>query len=345
MLRGLRPALLLTVVLSGRAAWGDPLAQARKAVAESDYVAARGELAAARDAGGHSPEDTAEIYRLSGIVDAALGDLKASTDAFTRLLALSPKAALPAGTSPKIKRPFDAAARYFRTHAALELKLETTATPPLITLVLASDPLGMVARAHVVFSIDGGAEQAKDVVASERTEITLPAGGRIDARVAALDDHGNRLVEIGSKEVPIVIIGEARPVVTARPPAPRRAQVTARAAPRAERALYLRWWPYAGAAVAFGGVAGYFAWSVRADADELRRLNAQSVQHRFDEARAVADRGRRDALFTNIGLGAAGAFAIAAGVLYFTAPREQLAPRVTVIPVRGGGAIVWGGNL
>lgn len=341
MLRGLPLALLLIGLIEGAAWADDPLARARQAVAESDYVAARTELAAARDAGGHSPEETAEIFRLSGIVEAALGDARASTDAFTHLLALSPKAALPAGTSPKIKRPFDAAARYFKTHAALELKIETAATPPMITLVVASDPLGMVAKAHVVFAVDGGPERTKDVVASERTDITLPAGGRIDARVSALDGHGNHLADIGSKEVPIVVIGEARPAPAAPPvTSPRPVLVHA-----VERPLYLRWWPYAGAAIVFVGVAGYFAWSVHSDADELDRLNASSVQHGFDEARAIEDRGHRHALYTNLGLGAAGACAIAAGVLYLMAPRDHLETRVAAVPVRGGGAIVWGGTL
>ena len=95
MLRG----LLLALLLMEGVAWAeDPLAQARKAVAESDYVSARSELAAALEAGDRSPEEIAEIHRLSGIVYAALGDAKVATEAFTRLLALSPKAELPPGT-------------------------------------------------------------------------------------------------------------------------------------------------------------------------------------------------------------------------------------------------------
>jgi len=347
MVRGLSPALsfalplaIILVSVEGAAWADDPLAQARSAVAQSDYIAARGQLAAARDAGGHSPEDTAEIYRLSGIVEAALGDARASTDAFTHLLALSPKATLPPGTSPKITRPFDAAGRYFKSHAALELKIETTAVPPTITLVIGSDPLGMVARAHVAFRVDGSAEQARDVVASERTDITLPAGRRIDARVSALDDHGNRLVDIGSMEVPIVVISEAAPAGAA--PAPPPPPIAVRPA---TRPIYKRWWPYAGAAVVLGGVAGYFAWSVHSDVDELNHLNATSSQHSFDQARAVEDRSRRDALLTNLGLGAAGAFAIAACLLYLIAPGDPRETRVTAAPLPGGAAIALGGHF
>jgi len=342
MIRGLVVALLL---IEGVAWADDPLAQARKAVAISDYTSARAQLAAALDAGNRGPDEIAELYRLTGIVAAALGDAKAATDAFTHLLALSPKAELPAGTSPKIKRPFEAAGRFFSApgapHEPLELKVETHASPPTLTLIAVSDPLDMVARARVVFAIDGGPEQTKDVVASERTEVALPAGKRIDARVAALDGHGNRLVEIGSKEVPIVIIGEPPPPppIATRPPPPRAAPVAA------GRPLYLRWWPYAAGAVAFGGATAYFAWSARSDTRELERLSADSVHHSFGEAMDVESRGRRNVLLTNIGLGVTGAFAVTAAVMAFTTPGGRAEARITAMPVRGGGAVVFGGNF
>jgi len=342
MSRGLVLALL---VIEG-VAWADPspdaLARARQAVAESDYGAARPALSAALDGGGRGPEELAEIYRLTGIVSAALGDTKAATDAFTRLLALSPKAALPAGTSPKIKRPFDAAAKYAASHPALELKLETGARPPTITLIRVSDPLGLVATAHVTFAIDGGAEQAKDVAARERTAIVLPAGKRIDARVAALDSHGNRLIEIGSKDVPIVLIGDApaAPVVADTPrPVPPRVDAPARALP-----IYRRWWPYAAVSVAFGGAAAYFGHAAQSDTHELERITADSVHHTFTEALAVEDRARRNALFANVGLIGAGVFAVTAGVMFVVAPRHAEA-RVAAVPVPGGGALVLGGTF
>jgi len=339
---------LAWLVLEGVAHADDPLAAARKAVAESDYVSARPALTAALDAGGRGPEDLVEIYRLTGIVDAALGDARAATEAFTRLLALSPKAALPDGTSPKIRRPFDAAARYMASHAALEVKMETVTTPPAIRLIVVSDPLNMVATAHAVFRIDGGAERTKDIeVAAERVEVTLPAGRRIDAQIAALDVHGNRLVEIGSREVPIVIVGDAPPVVAApshaTPPPPRRTPpVLVHAGPRP---LYLRWWPYAAAGAVLAGATGYFAWSARSDADELRGIVADSAQHSYGEARAAEDRARRSVLYTNIGLGITGAVALAAGVLYLTTPRDRVETRIAAVPLDGGGALVLGGKF
>ncbi|HET9619750.1 MAG TPA: hypothetical protein VFP84_00190 [Kofleriaceae bacterium] len=320
----------------------DALALARKAVDESDYATARTQLAAARDAGGHRPDETAELYRLTGIVSAVLGDAAAATEAFKNWLAIAPKGTLPAGTSPKITRPFDAAAKYLASHGALELKIETSGNPPVITLVTVNDPLHLVARAHVVFAVDVGAEQAKDVTASDRTLITLPAGGRIDARVSALDEHGNHLVELGSKDVPIVIIGE-KPA-----PAP---VVTATAAPIAARGparplpIYRKWWPYATAAVVVGGVSGLFAYRTRRDSNDLQAVIDQSSVHTFGEAKKIQDRGDRDALITNLSAGVAGAFAITAGLMYLVAPRAHTETRIGAVPIAGGATVVLGGAL
>src|SRR4051812_37114478 len=85
-LRGMLRGLVLALLVIEGVAWADPLpdalARARQAVAESDYSAARPALSAALDGGGRGPEELIEIYRLTGIVAAALGDAKAATDAF-----------------------------------------------------------------------------------------------------------------------------------------------------------------------------------------------------------------------------------------------------------------------
>jgi hypothetical protein len=351
-LRRLRVAPWIALVwlgLSRVAAADDSLAQARKAIADSDYVAARPALIAALDAGGRGPDELAEVYRLTGIVAAALGDAPAAIDAFTHLLALSPRAALPAGTSPKITRPFDAASRSIAGRRALEVEIEPRARPPAITLVVVSDPLHMVATARAVFSVDGGTERSVDVaVASERTEVALPAGRRIDVRVAALDIHGNRLAEVGSRDVPVVIVSDA-PGGIAAPAAPERPAVAAPETPvpavsAAARPIYLRWWPYAAAGGAALAATGYFALAARSGTDDLTRIFANPAYQPSEET-AVENRARRDVLLTNIGLGVTGALAIAAGTLYLTAPRDRLETRIAVVPLSGGGAVVLGGTL
>lgn len=323
----------LALVLFEGVAWADdPLARARDAVGASDYMAARTELVAAREAGRCNPEETVELYQLSGIVEAALGNTEAATDAFARLLALSSTAALPPGTAPKITRLLETARLSFLDNASLELKVETAARPPAITVIVVSDPLRMVAATRVAYTVDGGPERTAEVPASPRAEIALPAGRRFAARVAALDEHGNRLVEIGSRDAPIAIVAEPpSTVVRADAPPPVRARA-------ARRPIMLRWWPYAVATVASGVATAYFGWSAYDLALDLRR--ARSAM----EIDRVTDRGRRATLLTNIGFGVTGAFALTAAVMFVIAPRRAEMP-VTAIPASSGGAIVFGGRF
>jgi hypothetical protein len=333
MVRGIAIALLLLESV----AWAeDPLAQARTAVSESDYPSARPALAAALQAGGRAPDELAEIYRLTGIVEAALGNAAAATDAFTRLLAVSPKAVLPEGTSPKIRRPFEAAATYFTSHQPLEIVLETSERPPALTLVVISDPLHMAAVARATYTVDGGPERVSDVAVAERTIIALPFG-RVSARIAALDARGNRVVELGASEPIVVVTAKPAPRVVAAPGA-------APVIVHAERSLYQRWWPYAAGGAVAAGLTTYFGLSARSDRDELARIVANSSQHHFSDERAAEDRTRRAVLLTNIGLGVTGALAITAGALYLLTPRDRVETRLAAVPVPGGGALVLGGH-
>jgi hypothetical protein len=349
MLRSRGATLALAVLLAlGSPVEAGPVDDAKAAIDESDYPKARDVLAAALASGAHGREELTEIYRMSGIVIGALGDEQAATDAFQRALALSPKVTLPPGTSPKITRPFAAAQDLAKEGGPLEIKSETASAPPSVTVVVVSDPLSMIARVRVTAVVDGRPEQTFDRPASERTTIELPAGARLDVRVAVVDEHGNRLAELGSREVPIVILGRgARPgpgggtVVRGPPEGPRPPSP-----PRSPRPLYLRWWMWAGGAIAFGAAGTLFGLDAVLAKGELDDLNRNSIAHSFDEAKDVEGRARRGVLLANIGWGAAGALAIGAGILYLTEPRAARGERrVTVAPVRGGGALVLGGRF
>ncbi|HEY0993581.1 MAG TPA: hypothetical protein VGD80_41290 [Kofleriaceae bacterium] len=325
--------MALALVLIEGVAWADdPLVRARQAVGESDYVAARSALVAAREAGGCSPAQTVELYQLSGIVEAALGDTDAATDAFAHLLALSPTAALPPGTAPKITRLLETARLSFLDGAPLEVKIETAARPPAITLIVVRDPLRMVAAARVTYTVDGGPERTAVSPASPRTGMPLPPG-RLAARVSALDEHGNRLVDIGSSDAPITIVAEPpTPAAPAAAPPPVRALA-------ARRPLLLRWWPYAAATVVSGAATAYFDWTAYDLALDLQRARSKA------EADAIVERGRRATLFTNLGFGVTGAFALTAAVMFAIKPRSQTETHVTAVPAPGGGAIVLGGRF
>jgi hypothetical protein len=317
------------------------LATARKDIEGSDYMGARGALQAALAAGTASPEELTEIYKLSGIVEGALGNDKDAAENFRKWLSIDPKGTLPAGTSPKITRPFDSAAARVKSRGPLKVKVETTASPPTVTLVVVNDPEALVEKARVFVRADGKAETTVDGDDRDKggIKIALPQGDRLDLRVQALDEHGNRVVELGSKDVPIVIT-HAKPDIPKKddkktPP------TIVHHEPGVQRPLYLRWWMWTGAAVAFAGAGTYFGWQAHTDTDALSTLNAESQSHMFTEASDLAKRAKREALFFNIGWSAAGVFAIGATILYATRP--DLETRVAVVPQQGGAAVVYGG--
>ena len=348
----MRPVIAAVIALAcvrvARAGGDRALDQARRDVDSSDYLAARTDLVSALNAGTATRDELAEIYKLTGIVEGALGDQKAATDAFARWIELDHRAELPAGTSPKITRPFQAASR--SAPAELDVKPETRATPPHLTIVVSADPLHLVARARAFVSVDGGPERKVEAAGKTRLEIDLPPGRRLDIRAEVLDVHGNQLAELGSRDVPIVITPEGEATPTPHGPAVTDHDLTGISArgptPEARgpsgRPLVLSYWLWGGAAVALAAGGTYFGLQARDASDELRKLNADSQAHSYSEASSVQSRGDRDALLCNVGLISAGAVAVVAGVLWFTAPRAH-ETHVAAVPVAGGGAVVLGG--
>jgi hypothetical protein len=330
--RGAAIAIVTFVAIRSAQADG-PLAQAQAAIDQSDYPGAKSAVDSAITSGALGPEELADAYRLRGIVAGALGDAAAATDAFERLLALSPKATLPQGTSPKITKPFASAVAYFKTHEPLKAKAETS--PASVTLVVASDPLAMIAKVRVWASVDGKRETSIDGAGGNA--IALPHGKRVDLRVAGLDDHGNRVVELGTSDAPLVVVGpEDKPVERHVTPTAPRAP-----APVHDRAWYARWWLWGGVTVAIAGTSLYFGYATYQAKQDLVSIEATSEQHTFDEAKQVEDRGHRDALIANIGFGVAGAAALATAILYLTRPHpsEERMTRVTPTPLRGGAGL------
>ena len=97
MKRGLL-AVALVAALGSAAHAGDGatlLDQARQAIENIDYEAARGHVTAALDGGGLTLEEHRRARRLAGEVEAALGNPDAARDHFATWLAIDPGAALP----------------------------------------------------------------------------------------------------------------------------------------------------------------------------------------------------------------------------------------------------------
>ena len=331
------------------AARADSLADARKAVDSSDYPTAEPLLHAALKEGTASPSELAEIYRLSGIVEAALGNTANAQAAFSRWLALEPKGTLPQGTSPKLMRPFNVAQDLAKKRGALEVKAETADNPPAVTLVVVNDPMKLVAGAKVYFSVDHKREESLAADGNKRVTIELGAGKRIDLRLQAVDEHGNRVAELGSKDVPIVITGAAKEdkVVVANNKertklAPETRQVEARQEP-SEPPWYFEWWSWGIAAGVTTLAGGYFAYRTYDEIQQLNTLNANSYDHVWADAQAVESAAKRDLVITDVLAGTASAFAIGAVLLYVMQPHREV--RAAVAPTSGGATLMLGGRF
>lgn len=360
-MRALGIAIALVACAAGTALADAALDAARKDVESSDYLAARTHLTAALGAGTASPEDLGEIYKLTGVVEGALGDDAAATAAFQKWLDLDPRGNLPDGTSPKIRRPFDAAAAAVRKRAPLRVKTETIADPPSVTLVIVSDPDQLIAKARVYVRADGGAERE---ISAANLKAVLPHGRRLDLRVQAVDRFGNRVADVGSIDVPIVITGAGgvepattttatttppptttatTPPTTAQPPLSSSSSTSTESPEPAPRSFALRWWLYGSAAVVVGGAGAYFGFAGRSDRNSLDTILANSSSHTYPEAESLATRARHELLAFDIGMAAAGALAVTAGVLYLTEPR--VAEHVSIAPAAGGAAVSLRGHF
>jgi hypothetical protein len=338
--------LLLAVAQYARA---DALTDARKAIDSSDYLAARPLLESAVKSGTQDPAELAEVYKLTGIVEGALGEEKTAQTAFSKWLALDPKGALPKGTSPKITRPFDAAAAKAKKSGALQAKAETEDSPPAVTLVVTNDPMKMIVGARVFFSVDRQSEQRLEAEGTGKIKLELERGKRLDLRLQGIDEYGNRVIELGSRDVPIVITSSGpdepdepikidpkdRDLLTQKKPEE----------PATPRPWYLQWWAWGAVAVVATGTGAYFGWQTKRDIDEIDHLNANSLAHPWSDAQDVESRARTHLLVTNIAAGTAGVFAIGTVILYLTKPDLAPKERLSIVPAPGGGAIVLGGHF
>jgi len=336
--------LVATVLASATLAYADVSVEtAQAAIDASDYLKARAELTKLMGMGTSGPAELAEIHRLYGIVAGALGETQVATVAFQLALALNPKLTLPVGTSPKIARPFASAQNFIKTREPLRVKTETSTSPPSVTLVILADTMSMVARMRVTFTVDGGAEQTREGTGKERITIELPEGGRIDLRVAALDTMGNRVAEVGTADVPIVIIG--KPAM--KPPRGDKMVVAPPPPPAKQRPMYLQWWLWGGATVVVAGAGTVLGLAALTAKNDLDQLNATSPSHTFDEAKALESTARNRVLFANIAYGAAAVCGVTAAILFLTRPRTTTERRTAIVPVPSarGGAIVLEGTF
>ena len=341
MVSGSRPtaalaALLLVAAGSGRAAAeGDAagLARARAELAELRYDDALATLDGTLSAGDSGPIDVAEIHLLRGEVLASLGRRAAAEKAFRHALAIEPTLELRRGLSPKIGRPFRRARKALRAAAPLAVAHRVVGRDPtVIALVVTSDPFEMVAGARASYrAADGTAGQvatsarvggaaAKGIEA--RYDLELPPGTD-RFTVAAVDQHGNRLVELGTTAAPLSLPPEpaAAPAAASASAggsaaAPADLSVSG-AAPDEGTPIYASWVAWGGLAVVAGGVGLWAGLGARSAVDELDDIRGSEFEVEFSDAKRTADRAESRSLVANLCFAGAGATAVVAGVLFF----------------------------
>lgn len=333
-------ACLLVMLAAGsaRAETQNPsLVRARGEIEELRFEAARQSLAEALEWGRNSPAQLAEIHQLAGEVAAGMGDRAAAEEHFRRLLAIDPNARLAVGTSPKIAAPFEAARRFFDERQPLRVRYHVRHKPtPVLLVFVDSDPLDMVAGARLAHA----SEEAPPVeqVGDGPFELPLPRTGRLELLVSVTDRYGNRLVELGSAENPIIV--NARAERTPATPPPRD-----RVPPSEGRPLYGRWWIYGALAAVSAGAGIYFGIEALRAEDAIEKLNQETrmgIPHDFREAKDLERQGERNALLANVSFGVAGAFAIVSTVLLvrdLTVDEPKRRVSIVPAPTRGGVAV------
>jgi hypothetical protein len=317
------------------------LAEARRAVAAVDYDAARRLLVEALHDGDNSPAAMTEIYRLSARAAVVLDQPDLAEQYYRRWLAIDPDAALPADTAPKLREPFVAAQAYIAAHGRLRARAQRTAAGAIAVELLA-DPLAMAHAASALEPLHapagttpaglgpGAAGPANPGDRRVLPPVRFDAEHRVQlaaaARVAILDEQGNRLVELDPE--PVAPAAAALPAPADQPSPPWTRSWTTWAIPTGVFTL---------------GAAG-FGIAAIASYGRAQQQTDQSGQNYLSDAEANVRRGR---IFTWITAGAGAAaigFAIPTAIFF---RRDHYLGHLAVAPSAAPGQIgvVLGGRF
>ncbi len=327
-------AVAIAVPAAARAD-GELVTKAKAEMAQLNYDAAIALLEQAEARGDNQPADMAEIFRATAESHAAMGRGDAAETAFRRLLALVPSVELPAGSSPKLTGPFNAARDFL---AGRNIAVECRRNAEGASLVVKSDPVDLVAGARLL-GARGGAV-GEDAKGQAVIALAIP-GGTSPSECAALDRHGNVLARAdltgAVAEDPPGAAGAAPTGGTVVSSAP---------AERGGRPLYARWWLYAGLGAVSGSVALYYGFKMKQAEDDLKDLNAATLVEghdiTYDDYLALKDRGEGYARNANIALVATGVFAAVSGGLLvhqLVTDRDRNEQPVSAAVVPGGAAV------
>ncbi len=280
------------------------LDEAQRNIDDVDYAAAKRLVDKALAGGEMTRSELARAHRIAGEVSAAFGDAEAAKDHFARWIVLEEGAALPEGRAPKIAAPFAAARTSVKGSLAIEVSIVRDGEVAKV-VVGGDDPLGMISG------------------------IRVEVGGRV------FDEAGKRAelpIGAGATTVVVVVIDAgrselARETVTIAP------KEVARVERKRGWPAAVRWPTWAGVSIVGLGVAGYFTYRVRQDANALDKIRANPGEFSVQEAEDARARGERDALIANVGFAVAGAAAVAMVLTYVLEPDAA----VEVVPTASKG--------
>jgi tetratricopeptide (TPR) repeat protein len=331
------------------------LERARGEIGELRYDDAQKTVEKAIRSGTNGPAEMSELYLLYGEVKASLGDDEAAQEAFRKALVIDPSAELRDGLSPKIREPFGKARRAMKGKKPLAIQHRILKPDPAtIAVLVQSDPFGMIIGGRLVYKNADGAERSVAGMGKERIDLKLPKGVTRFV-VAGIDEHGNRLIELGSAAEPLTLdieSGGGAPVASEEPAGGGEEESgggddeeTAAATVESSSddsggttPLYANWLLWGGAAVGLAGVGVLTGLATRSAISDLDEVRQNSEMYEFTHAQSLADRAERRALYTNIAFGAAGACAIVSGYLYFRArkgKRQEPTEAAGLVPVIG----------
>lgn len=208
---------IASVFFASAASAQTTLDRAENAYSEIDFPLVIQLANEALQEGGHSPDEVARIYELIGLSNAAEREEDPAREAYVKMLALRPDAEVDTNLAPRLRGPFLEARGFWASRSsAFSVEARVVRARGAIRVEL-SDPLGMASEIRVLsrdHAVMGRMEETRvSAEADVLVEVpALPDAPQLDYAVQVLDEHGNRLAEIGTEDEPH-IFGEAPVVV------------------------------------------------------------------------------------------------------------------------------------
>ncbi|MBN2495735.1 MAG: hypothetical protein JXR96_14170 [Deltaproteobacteria bacterium] len=250
-------ALCLLLPRMAQAAGGNAfLVEAKELFARLEYEKAVRALQAALERPDNTREDVLDIYRLSGICWASMGEEAKAEEAFARLLSIEPGYRFPTARSPRLVAPLERARK--RAGKGILVTLEPEAKEGqerdfALRLRIEADPLALCARAVLFHRAAGQAGASKTSYELEPGVVERILRPPVQERAAYHDYHlvvtdrwGGVLLELGSAANAFRMVLEPEMLEAEQ-----------------QVAWYESWWFWTavgGVALAGAGATAYFLW-------------------------------------------------------------------------------------